>query len=142
MTLVDLRPGLRAYLLGDTDLSSAVGGERVYSILLPQGQKAASVVYSKISGIGEHHMQGPSGLARPRIQLDCYATDQDIAVALGGLVKGRIDGFRGEMPYGMDSPQASVTVLGVFFDMDREIYDDAAGLYRVSQDYLIWFSER
>lgn len=132
--LVDLRPGLRAYLLADTDISAAVGGDRVYSLILPQGQKQASIVYSKISGIGDHHMQGPSGLARPRMQVDSWAVDQDEANALARLVKGRLDGFVGQMD--------TVTVLGTFFDLDHENYDDNVGMFRVSQDYFVWFSER
>lgn len=141
MTVTDLRPGLLEYLLDDPAIAAVVGA-RAYSLILPQGQKQASIVYSKISGIGDHHMQGPSGLARPRMQVDSWAVDQDAAVALAGLVKERIDGFRGQMPYGSDSPQAYVTVLGVFFDLDRDLYDDQVGMFRISQDYLIWFSER
>lgn len=133
MTLVDLRPGLRTYLLADGAISSAVGGERVYSLVLPQGQKLPSIVYSKISNIGDHHMQGPSGLARPRMQIDCYALTQDAAVELAQMVKERMDGFQGDMD--------TVNVLGVFFDLDRDLYDDPSGLFRVSQDYLVWFRE-
>lgn len=142
MTLQDLRPGLRAYLLADSNISSIVGGSRVYAIKLPQGQVLASIVFSKISGIGDYHLQGPSGLSRPRIQIDCWAQSTDAASALGALVKERIDGFRGLMSYGSDSPQASVEVLGSFLDSEREDYDDTAKLYRVSLDYLIWFRER
>lgn len=148
MTLQDLRPGLRAYLLADSNISSIVGGARVYAIKLPQGETRASIVYSKISGIGDYHLQGPSGLARPRIQIDCWAPDADgiagpdASAALGRLVKERIDGFRGSMPYGSDSPQASVEVLAAFLDSEREDYDDTAKLYRTSLDYLIWFRER
>ena len=42
-------------------------------------------------------MQGPSGLARPRFQLDAYAKSADLACALADLVKDHLDGFSGMM---------------------------------------------
>jgi hypothetical protein len=142
MTLADVRPGLRAYLLADSGISALVGGARIYAVHLPQGETQASIVFSRISGLGDHHMQGPSGLARPRLQIDCWAASIDAAFALSNMVKERIDGFRGDMPYGANSPQDLITVRGVFFDSEREDYDDTAKLYRASCDYFIWFLER
>ncbi len=141
MTIADLRLGLRAFLLADNDISSAVGDERVFPLKMPQGETGASIVYTRISGQGDYHMGGPSGLARPRFQIDCWAPTIDAAVVLGNLVKARIDGYRGPMPYGDASPQASIDVQGVFMDNEFEGYDDAAKLYRASRDYLIWSEE-
>lgn len=141
MTLADIRPGLRAYLLGDNAIAALVG-TRIHPVKLPQGQTQPSIVYSRISAIGEHHMQGSSGLARPRIQIDCWAQSADIATALGNLVKERIDGFRGQMEFGGNSPADIIAVQGVFFDNERDDYDDAAQLYRLSRDYFVWYEER
>jgi hypothetical protein len=142
MTLIDLRPGLRAYLLADAAISTAVGGARVYPLRLPQGQLLPSVVYQRVSGQGVHHNQGPSVLTRPRLQIDCWAADPDAAAALADLVKERLDGFRGPMPFGADSPPATVTVQGIFFEDERDLFDADAQLYRVSRDYWVWFEER
>lgn len=140
MTLVDIRVGLRAYLLGSGAIAALVG-QRVYPIKLPQGITASSIVYTKISGLGDHHMQGPSGLARNRVQVDSWAATGDAATALALLVKERLDGFHGSMLWGSNSPQASVTVRGIFFDNENEFYDDTAKLYRASQDYFVWYAE-
>lgn len=141
MTVFDLRPALRAYLLADGQISAVVAS-RIYPTKLPQGTTLASIVYSRISGVGDHHSQGASGLARPRMQIDCWASTVDGADTLGRLVKARIDGFGGAMPYGSNSPQDEIAVQGVFFQSERDDYDDAAKLHRVSQDYVIWFEER
>lgn len=142
MTLADIRVGLRAYLLGESAISTAVGGSRIYALRLPQGQVQDSIVYSRISGIGDHTMQGATGLARPRVQIDCWSADLDRANALANLVKQRIDGFRGSILWGENSPSEAIVVQGIFFDSEREDYDDTAKLYRVSRDFLIWFGER
>lgn len=142
MTLADPRVGLRAYLLDDATISAAVGAARIYPIILPQGQKLASIVYSRISGQGDHHMEGASGLNRTRMQIDCWAPTADAADLLARQVKERIDGYRGSMLWGEDSPEEAIVVQGIFFDSEREDYDDEAKMYRSSKDYLIWYEER
>jgi len=141
MTLVDLRVGLRAYLLADSAISTQAGGNRVYPVKLPQGQVQPSIVYTRISGLGDHHSQGASGLNRVRVQIDCYAQAADTADLLARRVKERIDGFRGSMEWDEGSPGNAVVAQGVFFDSEREDWDEASGLYRVSHDYFVWFEE-
>ena len=141
MTLANIRSALRAHLLDDAAIAAVVGA-RVYPLKMPQGQTGTSIVYSRISNSGDHHMEGPSGLSSPRMQIDCWSTNPDTAASLADLVKERIDGFRGEIGYGGDSPSNRVRVQGVFFDSEREDYDSDVQMYRVSRDYFIWFEER
>lgn len=140
MTLIDPRPGLRVFLLGEGLISSAVGAGRIYPLRLPQAERQTSIVYTRISGQGDHHNTGPSGLTQLRLQIDCWAPSIAAATALANLVKERIDGFRGTMP-DTNSPPLQMVVRGVFFDGEREDYDDAVSLYRVSRDYTFWFAE-
>jgi len=118
-----------------------VGGVRVHHLTLPQGQREPSIVYQRITGLGDHHMQGPSGLTRPRFQIDAWAKSTDDATRLADLVKGRIDGYRGPMT-APTSPPVTIHVQGVFFEHEREFYDGDLELYRISRDYLIWWEER
>jgi hypothetical protein len=140
MSLIDVRPGLRAYLLADSAISALVG-TRIYPITPPQGQELTHIVYHMISGQGDRHMQGRSGLSRPRIQIDCWGATVDEAIALAGEVKERIDGFRGAMAWGTSSPQSSVIVQAIFFESERDDFDADSGLYLVSHDYIVWFEE-
>lgn len=142
MTLADLRVGLRAYLLADGSISTMVGGTRVYPVRLPQGVIEPSIVYQRISALGDHHMQGASGLTRPRMQISCWAQTADLATQLANLVKARIDGYRGSMLWGENSPAEAIVVQGIFFDSERDLYDEALKLHALSRDYLIWFEER
>ena len=127
MSLNDLRPGLRAYLLADAAISTAVGGSRIFPVMMPQGERGASIVYTRVSGIGDHHMQGASGLSRPRYQIDAYAVLHDDANALADLVKLRLDGYQGLM--------GAVMVQGCFFENERDDYQADVDLHRVSRDY-------
>jgi hypothetical protein len=140
--LADIRPALRAYLLGDATIAAAVGGTRVFPTVLPQGVKATSIVYNVISEVTDHHTQGPSGLVMVRVQVDAYALTTDAADALARAVKERIDGFAGVWAYGSSSPPDSVEIQGCFADTARTDYQSDAELHRVSRDYRIHFSER
>jgi hypothetical protein len=141
----DLRPALRAYLLGDATISTDVGGTRIHPTVLPQGTNGPAVpaiVYNVISEITDHHTQGASGLVVVRMQVDAYAATPNEADALARAVKERIDGVRGAWAYGTGRPQDSVTVQGVFAETARTDYQADAKLYRTSRDYMIHFEER
>lgn len=138
MTIKDLRPALRAFLLADSGISTAVGATRIHPMLLPQGQITDSIVYTRISAVGELHSDGPDGLGRPRMQIDCWSQTANGAAALALLVKNRLEGYRGIMGSG----GAAITVQGVIPDNEREGYDSDARLFYSGFDYIIWFVER
>jgi hypothetical protein len=140
--LADVRPALRANLLADGTISTAVGGTRIHPTVLPQGVKASSLVFNVISEITDHTTQGASGLVMVRVQIDAYAQTTDAADALARAVKERIDGFSGEWTYGSSSPPDTVEIQGVFSDTARTDYQSETELFRVSRDYRIHFSER
>lgn len=137
----DIRAALRALMLSDAAVSSAVGGNRIYPGVLPQGQKSASVVQNLISELTDYHMQGASGLAEVRIQVDCWAGTQDAAVDLANKVKDAISGVSGAQAYGSNSPQDSVTIHGIFADSARDDYDSEAQLHRRGRDYRVSYWE-
>lgn len=137
----DLRPGLFAFLRDDAaigPLVTAGGIARIYPVRLPQGIKLASIVYARISGQGDYVMTGPSGLVRPRYQLDSWAPTIDAASTLADLIKGALDGFTGAIGTGANA----VEVQGVFIADEREDYDDIAQMYCVSRDFFIHHEER
>jgi len=135
------RPSFVAFLLGDAALSAAVGGSRVFPVVLPQEETRRSIVYAMTGDRGDHHTEGPSGLARPRMRVDAIADDIDDAAALAGLVKARLDGYAGPMVV-EGSPPEGVTVQGVFFDSSRDDYRSESKLYVVSAEFLCWIEER
>ena len=136
----DIRPALRAFLLADASISALVttgGISRVYPVKIPQGVKAACIVYSRISGTGIYHMGGDSGLAMPRFQIDAWGLTGDAATTLANLIKDRLSGYRGVMGSG----GAAVTDQGVFMAAEMEDYDDTVQMSRMSRDYAIDYEE-
>lgn len=78
-------------------------------------------------------MQGPTGYARLRLQIDAWAPSADAASNLSNLIKARMDGYRGVMGSGANAVQ----VHGVFIADQREDYDDTVQLHRNSRDYFV-----
>lgn len=137
MPLKDIRPAFSEFLLAGSAIAASVE-TRVYPIVLKQGVSGDSIVYQRISEVGDHHSQGASGLARVRMQVDSWSATRNGAAALGLVVKERLDGYRGTMGTGADE----VMVQGVFFDSSRDDYDEESKMYRASQDYIITYEER
>lgn len=132
----DIRLALRQFLLADTAIAAKVA-TRVFPLVMPQGTKETSIVYTRISGKSGHHMAGRDGLAFIRMQIDVWSPSSDEAAALANLIKDRLDGYKGQMGAG----DAAVTVQGIFFADERENYDDAVKMHRMSRDYFIDFAE-
>lgn len=142
MTIKNLQPALRTFLLSDGAISTAVGTSRIYPIKIAQGVKDPSVVYNIVSEQTDQHMLGASGLVSVRYQIDAWALTNDLAQNLANLVKNKIDGFRGRWAYGTNSPRDYIAVQGVFSQNSRTNYDDVLMLIGVSRDYIISYSER
>jgi len=78
-------------------------------------------------------LQGPSGFAHPRFQVDAWATTYTGAKTLADAIRGALDGYRGT---------ASGTRIGsCLIDSERDIYESEIKIYRVSQDYIVWHVE-
>lgn len=142
MSVKDLHPALYAFLVADTTIAglvaNGVGKYHIYPNVLPAGVKATSIVYQEISAPGDHHNEGPSGLARPRMQIAAWALTPPSARALAIAIKNYLDGYKGTMGSG----GGAVTVKGAFFDDWRDVYDGTIEMHGKQADYFIWFDER
>lgn len=131
----DIRPALRSFLLADPSVSALVGGVRIHSTRLPQGQVAPSVVYIKVSETGDYNMQRDSNLGQVRMQVDSWAQSSDAATQLANAVYDRLSGAHDLITF--DSTQ--LDMRGSFLAGGREDFDDTMKMYRVSRDFIIWY---
>lgn len=95
----------------------------------PQDSSTSYIVLHLISTNQGHTMQGPDGLERSRVQIDCYARNFGDAMAMGRAVKAVLDFHR------------DGNILGIFFDdmrLPREAGTDVGdGIYNASLDFFI-----
>lgn len=136
MTIKDFGPGFSEFVLADAAIAAVVG-DRLFPEVVPEGVRAASIVYTLVSENQSYTMKARSSLVNPRYQIDCWAPERDDALALANLVKERIDGYRGVMGTGGNA----VTIRGIFQVNDRINFDDTVQMSGVSRDYDVWLSE-
>mgnify|MGYP000959898617 CR=1 FL=1 len=130
--------GLRAFLLADSDISTAVGGSRIYPVQLPQGTKLLSIRYTHISGQRVVSSTRDLGLSGPRIQIDAWGPSYDGVVSLADLILARLSAYQGVLK---DESPSDKVAQGIFFESERDGYEPEAKLYFFSRDYFVWFED-
>lgn len=142
-----LDEGLRNFLLGDmaiaalvVDLGQAepINQRRVYPIRLPQKPMLPAITFQQITDYRTGHLRGTAGTARPRYQIDTYDRMPKGAKTLAGLVRQRMDGFKGVFSDGA-SPATTIPVQGIYFETAIDLFDEdiLGGSSRNSADYFV-----
>jgi len=131
--------GLRTHLLGDASIAALVVA-RVYPLRLPQKPQMPAIVITRISGVRFGSLRGQASLARPRFQVDAWASTHDGATALGTLCRRRLEGYNGVWSDG-GSPAVAMNV-SVVFESEMDLFEEEinGGLCRHSADYFIFHS--
>lgn len=133
MTTPDPGDALFAILTADATVAALIVA-RLYPITAPQNVTKPYAVYARVGGPRNRSLSGPDGLARPRYQIDAWATDIDQARALSAAIRRALDGFRGD--------SAGLTIHEIVMDDEPfEDFEPDTGLYRVSADYIVWHDE-
>lgn len=133
-----IETALRDALLADATVGALVGGKRVYPVVLPQAPVYPAISYQMISGQSHYGLSGPSRLASPRVQVDCYAESFDAVMDLRSAVIACLGGYRAVI--------SGVTVHGAFKISEADFFEGeltATGgrIWRKSLDFNIWFKE-
>lgn len=125
MSIID---DLRTYLLADATVASLIG-TRMFPVKLPQNPTFPAVMIQTISGERVHSTDGASGLAGPRIQIDCWAESYADADAVFEAVRKRLDG------------KGNGDIQGMFIQSERDDFDFELGIYNRSMDVFVWHKE-
>jgi len=116
----------------------ALISSRFYAVNLPQTVTLPAAVYQSISGklIKEHGVV--TSLPTPRYQITCWSNQFDDVVELDIAIKAAIDGKRGTWGTG-----TYVTMIQrcQAESVPRHDRDPVTGLYWLSRDYLIMWTE-
>lgn len=125
---------IRARLASDGAVAGLIGG-RIYPLKLPQQPTYPALTYNRVSGPRLHDLQGSARRAMPRITINSWAEDYDVALVLAQAVRLCLDGFIGRLT----TLQATIRI-----ENEIDLFEDEAGtggVYRILQDYMINHSE-
>ena len=130
-----IEEALYTYLKGYEGLS-ALTGDRIYPLLMPQNSTYPGIVYQKISGFHQKSHQGSSGLARTRIQFTCWAKTYAESKNVAEQLRLALEGYRGMM-----GGESGVNVHAGLLQNDLDHYEPEADAFNVVVDFFFWHKE-
>ena len=123
---VDFEIVLLRTLREDAGLSALVGN-KVFALVIPQGTKLPCITFQRIGGMPANTLSGHSGLEEIDLQIDVWARDYDEAKAIAKAVRAAMS------PSG---PQFCAHLIE-----DQDLYEDGTNYFRVSMEFKVWFLE-
>ena len=126
-----IESAIRSILIADDTVKAIT--TRVYPVALPQSPTYPLILYTKITGMRDHHLRGPSGHAHPRLQIESWSKSYSEAKTLAAAIRKALDGYSGT---------ASGTVIrSCLIESERDIFESEIEVYRVTSDWFIWHEE-
>ena len=123
---VDFEIVLLRTLREDAGLSALVGN-KVFALVIPQGTKLPCITFQRIGGMPANTLSGHSVLEEIDLQIDVWARDYDEAKAIAKAM-------RSAMP--PSGPQ-----FGAHLIEDQDLYEDGTNYFRVNMEFKVWFLE-
>ena len=131
MSVDTIEKAIRSFLFNDSTVKAIT--TRCYPGKIPQDPTYPLIVYYKVTGMRDHHLQGPSGLTHPRFQVEAWATTYAAAKALANAIREALDGYKGTV--------GTVVIGSILIESERDVYEDAVSCHRVIMDFFVWHSE-
>ena len=123
------------YILKNDAAISALVGDRVYALTLPQNEVFPAIQYQIISDTGDYVMDGEDGVNNTRMQIGAWADSYAAAKDLSEKIRAALSGYIGA---------AGVDIQAIFRvneDPDLEELINGKNRFRISTDYLIHFAK-
>lgn len=116
---------------------------KVYMMRAPQNETGPFIIIQRVDSDRWRSINGPSGMAQANIQIDSYAKKYTTAKDLGAQVESILDGYKGVVYYGDESPSEFVRIAGASLQNDIDIPDqtDEPFLFRNSMVFLITYEQ-
>ena len=135
-------------ILNNDAAITAIAGANVYPVALPQeiGAYRGAVTFTRISGVRDHAMSGPTGLVESRFEINCYGR-QDTNGSAYANAKDLARTVRLALlpPEGFKIMVDGVEIQGIFLNDERDSREQPAGgigwVQRTRLDFTIWHKE-
>lgn len=125
------------------ELLKDVAPGKVYMMRAKQNETGPFIIIQRMDSERWRAINGPSGMAQANIQIDVYATTYKLAKTRAGQVESILDGFRGVVYHGDDSPRDFVRIAGATLQNDIDIADqtDEPFLFRNSMIFAVTYQQ-
>lgn len=128
-----MEEGIIAKLLATSGVTALVS-TRVYPGRRPQASALPAIDLGSISGAPVYSNDGETGLARARVEINCWGETYTSAKTLARAVKAALSAFFGEA--------GGVSFQYILLDTERDMSETGSNqaeyLYRTSLDFIVW----
>lgn len=130
---------LNTHLRADVGVAAIVGTQ-VYPGIPPERSVAPFISFRRIAYENVRHLGGLSGLAKHKMQIDCWGATSLDSISVSEAVRDAVDHFRG--PMGTEALEIRLAILDTQND-DPERPTDAAenDIHRNRVDVEFWAAE-
>jgi hypothetical protein len=130
--VADVEEAVASILIADPVVSGMIG-PRIYQHKLAQNSQLPALTYQLIDDPSENSHDGASGLAKARLQIDCWGSTKSDATALAVAVKGALVGVK--------RYSAGVLIGSILKISEMSMFDPDVRLRRRLIDFAVWHSE-
>lgn len=138
-----IEEGLVQRIVADASIVELIGGtfNRIWPGSIPQKEAGdppslPAIVYTRIGTFRDVGTCRTDSLVQAQFQIDSYAANWSTARALARLIRLRLVDFTGTLT------DDDVTLVDrIFLSSELHLEDPEPGVLRVSQTYVVWFTE-
>lgn len=129
---MNIEGALVVHLLADDELTALIG-ENLFPLAIPEGGQTPAVVWQRISSPRTLALAGDDA-SSPRFQFSAYADDLILARRIAQALNNALDFFVGVLG---DKTKAQVIRADY-----RDSYEHETGLYRSDVDFFIYYTNK
>ena len=109
--------------------SPSLASGRIYPVVAPQGADFPYIVYEKISGVRQQHLDSVSHHARPRFRIHTYAKTYAEVKTITNSMRERLDQFRGTV--------SGVVIKATTIENEVDSFEEDNRIYHTALDFFI-----
>lgn len=138
-TRMSIETSLHTYLSSNDGITSIVG-EDIWKGRLPQSfmWDGPAITFRKISEVHDHNLDGGSGCARARIQIDCWSPTAAVAENVAEQIRLALQGYAGSIG---DIEATSVVLDNVIHMPEAPIDSSDNWRFHIVCDFLVIYRE-
>ena len=126
------------------ELLKGLANGQVYVVIAPQNVSGDFITFHRVDSDRIRSINGPSGLSEVYIRVDCYSETYYGMKALASQAEEILDGYKGSVPYGDDSPQDIIKIGGISLQNDVDLLEQTQEpfLHRNTASYYIIYNNK
>lgn len=128
---MSIEVAIRSTLIANNTIAALT--TRCYPVMIPQDPTFPLILYTRITNQPDNLLNGVSGLAYSRFQIEAWGLTYASAKALANAIRGCLNAQKYTV--------GTVEIVSIVMQSEQDLYEEAVNCHRVIQDYTMWHTE-